>query len=546
MTENIQLLIPMSGIGKRFLDQGYTTPKPLIEVDGFPMIQHVLNLFPHTNDVTFICNEEHIRDTNMQQILKSIKEDCKIISISRDGLQGPVDAISRVFDSIDDDKEIIISYCDYGSLWDYKSFLTDVRKKGSDGSIVCYTGFHPHMLGSDNYAFVLTERGVVKKVQEKKPFTNNKMNELASNGTYYFKSGKIVKKYFIELLKTEEKINNEYYVSLVYNKMISDGLKVTTFLIEKMLQWGTPYDLEIYNSWSSYFSNIIRPQEKVKNPPNTTLILPMAGRGSRFSEEGYKLPKPLLTVNNNPMILEAINCLPYSEKQIFICLKDHIELYKIDEKLKSFYKNCEVISIDEVTQGQACTCEIGIDNTKIDLDNPILISACDNGVYYDSKKYQELLDDDTIDVIVWSFRNNQTSKINPNAYAWLDVDENDLIKNVSCKKFIYDDPLKTHAIIGTMFFRKGKYFIEGLNKNYSQNIRTNGEFYVDDVLNQNIKSGLKVKVFEVINYICWGTPDDLKTFNYWQEFFNKCSWHKYKITNNIIINQNEKGFSDRC
>jgi len=101
------------------------------------------------------------------------------------------------------------------------------------------------------------------------------------------------------------------------------------------------------------------------------------------------------------------------------------------------------------------------------------------------------------------------------------LDDNNNLKYVSCKKFIYDDPLKTHAIIGTMFFRKAKYFIDGLQKNYELNIRTNNEFYVDDVLNQNIKMGLNIKVFEVDNYICWGTPDDYKTYNYWKEFFDK-------------------------
>jgi bifunctional N-acetylglucosamine-1-phosphate-uridyltransferase/glucosamine-1-phosphate-acetyltransferase GlmU-like protein len=136
-------------------------------------------------------------------------------------------------------------------------------------------------------------------------------------------------------------------------------------------------------------------------------------------------------------------------------------------------------------------------------------------------------------VSIWSFRNNQTSKVNPNMYAWLKVNENDDIEHVSCKKFIYDDPLKTHAIIGTMFFRKAKYFLDGLKKNYNENIRTNNEFYVDDVLNQNIKDGLKVKVFEVENYICWGTPDDYKTYIYWRDFFNKCDWHSYKIENDI-------------
>ena len=78
-----------------------------------------------------------------------------------------------------------------------------------------------------------------------------------------------------------------------------------------------------------------------------------------------------------------------------------------------------------------------------------------------------------------------------------------------------------------MFFRKARYFIDGLIQNTIKNIRTNNEFYVDDVLNQNIESGLNVKVFEVENYICWGTPDDYKTYQYWSEFFNDCTWHPY-------------------
>ena len=92
---------------------------------------------------------------------------------------------------------------------------------------------------------------------------------------------------------------------------------------------------------------------------------------------------------------------------------------------------------------------------------------------------------------------------------------------ITSENIIYDDPLKTHAIVGTMFFRKAKYFIDGLLKNKEHNIRTNNEFYVDDVINQNILLGLNVKVFEVEDYICWGTPEDLKTYNYWNEHFKK-------------------------
>ena len=517
----IQLVIPMSGIGKRFIDAGYDVPKPLIEVDGMPIIEHVVNLFDRPDDVIFICNEVHLRDTNMTEILKRISPNCKIYPVPNENRRGPVDAIAQVFDKLDDDREIIVSYCDYGTEWDYEKFLKDTRAAGSDGAIPCYTGFHPHMLGGDNYAFVKVDGKVAIDIQEKKPFTENKMSELASNGTYYFKSGKIVKKYFKELIDKDINLNGEYYVSLVYKLLIEDDLLVTTFEIEKMLQWGTPYDLEIYKGWSDYFTNLKIEQDVAINPHGTTLVLPMAGKGSRFTKEGYGLPKPLLDVNGKKMIIQAVDCLPKSENNVFICLEEHIKNFGIGEVLKHEYPKTKIVTIGKTTEGQACTCELGMFETKMDLDKPIMISACDNGVHYDTKKYNELVSDETIDVIVWTFRNNQTSKVNPDAYAWLDVDAEDNVNHVSCKKFIYDDPLTTHAIIGTMFFRKGSYFTDYLQLNYQDDRRVNGEFYVDDVINRCVDAELNVKVFEVNNYICWGTPNDYKTYNYWLEFFKK-------------------------
>ena len=519
MSRKIQLIIPMSGIGKRFVEAGYKDPKPLIEVDGHPIIKHVLDIFPGIEDVTFICNEKHTQETNIVSILKSLCPKCKITVVSNENRKGPVDAVYQIKDSIKDNAEVIVSYCDYGTIWNFEEFLKFVR--GYDGAIPCYKGFHPHMLGGDNYAFCKETNNILEEIKEKEPFTDNKMNEYASNGTYYFKSGFILKKYFKELMDLDLNLKGEYYVSMVYNLLVRDGLKVGIFEIEKMLQWGTPYDLEIYKGWSNYFKNIKQGQKIVPNPPNTTMIMPMAGRGDRFKQQGYDKPKPLIEVDGIPMVIRAAQCLPSCEYHTFAVLEEHFKDIDHGMFLAEYYNGCNIVPIKEVTRGQACTCEIALKLSKQDLENPIMITACDNGAYYDADKYKTLVDDQDIDIIVWSFRNNQTSKVNPNMYAWLDVDENGNIHHVSCKKFIYDDPLKTHAIIGTMFFRKAKYFIEGLQQNYEQNITTNGEFYVDDVLNQNIKKGLNVKVFEVKNYICWGTPDDYKTYNYWREHFAK-------------------------
>ena len=509
----------MSGIGKRFQDAGYCDPKPLIKVDGVPIIYHVIDLFPGETNFHFICNDEHLLDTDMRKTLLDKVPSAKIHKVSIHNRKGPVDAVLQIQNSISDSDECIVSYCDYGTVWDYSKFLEEMRTLGADGGIPSYIGFHPHMLGSDNYAFMKHHDKWVTDIQEKQPFTDNKMNEYASNGTYYFRNGSIMKHYFQNLVDMKMDLKGEYYVSLVYKLMCQDKLNIRIFEIQKMLQWGTPKDLEEYMTWSDYFRKrktnpLILP--KTKN--TITTILPMAGAGSRFQMVGYDQPKPLLPVHERPMFIEAVDCLPKSENIVFVCQKSHLNLYPITEMVKSTW-NGSTIDIDYITEGQACTCEIAIKQANISLGNPILISACDNGVYYDVDKYNNLVKNPEIDVIVWAFTNNPTGKLYPNMYAWLDVDKEGRIHEVSIKKPFVNKP-NTHAIIGTMFFRTAGLFMEGLQDIYKDNIRTNNEFYVDNVLQPLIKKGYRVQVFEVDYYLCWGTPNDYKTYLYWDEHFN--------------------------
>lgn len=515
--KNYQLVIPMSGYGQRFVNAGYKIPKPLIEVDGLPIIQHVVNLFPKIEDIIFICNQNHLEKTDMREILKQKFPNAKILSSGYEKTKGPVDTVLKVIEHLSDEKKILISYCDYSSVWSFDKFVKELEENDPDGCIVGYTGFHPHMLGNDNYAFVKLENNLVVQVKEKEPFTKNKMDEFASNGTYYFKNKKIVENYFNFLVNNGPNINGEYYVSLVYNKMVNDSLKVTTFTIDKMLQWGTPYDLEIYKKWSSYFESKLNSTNSIA-VENTTTILPMAGHGNRFKVEGFDTPKPMLEINSKPMFLEAVLSLPLTEKVVFVTLDEHEKNWQLHKNIGNNLNSYQVVSINAVTEGQAVTCQIAIEKSGILPSDSIFISACDNGVRYDKDRFLQLVNDKNVDVIVWSFRNNPTVNANPNMYSWLEV-ENDKILKEHTKNCVFNEPLLNHAIIGTMFFRKSAYFTEALNYNIKNNIRTNNEFYVDDVINYLIDMNLNVKVFEVDDYICWGTPNDYRTYKYWEEFF---------------------------
>jgi NDP-sugar pyrophosphorylase family protein len=516
----MHIIIPMSGIGKRFVDAGYTVPKPLIVVEGKPIIQHVVELFrskknPNINiRYTFICNDLHLKTTNMREVLLSIVPDAQIVEVPVVSLRkGPVDAVLQHPSILCNMEPTIVSYCDYGTQWDFDGFLEKNNETDADGAIACYTGFHPHMLGSDNYAFCRTTGdNYLVEIKEKEPFTNNRTSEYASNGTYYFRNGTIVQQYFQQLVDENLHVNGEFYVSLVYNLMCRDGLKTLVYEIQKMLQWGTPKDLEEYLVWSNYFLH--RTTASKQPPNNTVLILPMAGAGSRFFHEGYKTPKPLLEIEGKPMVVQAVSCLPPTCRKIFICQESHVKKYGIDAVLKKEFPESEFLQIDYVTEGQACTCELACKN--IDMNNPVMISACDNGAYYNTDSYQRLVDDPDVDIIVWSFSNNPTSRLYPHMYAWLDVDSEGSIRQVSIKKPLVG---AKHAIVGTMLFKKGAYFLEGLDEIYRTNSKTNGEFYVDNVLEPLIRKGYRCKIFNVDNYLCWGTPNDYKTYCYWAEYF---------------------------
>jgi len=214
-------------------------------------------------------------------------------------------------------------------------------------------------------------------------------------------------------------------------------------------------------------------------------------------------------------------------------LKEHLDNYPLEEALKKEYPSCDIVSISEVTQGQAITCSLGLKN--VNEENSLLIAATDNGMIYDQDKYLALLNDAGVDAIVFTFRQHPSSKINPEMYGWVDVEANNSVRAVSVKKAISEDPFNDHAIVGTFYFRTVGFYNQALKRLLEKNIRVNGEFYVDSLVNELLEMDLKVKCFEVDDYICWGTPDDYETFVYWQSFFHKVSWHPYSLTKDPTV-----------
>lgn len=246
----MKIIIPMAGTGNRFVQKGYNLPKPLIKIGDKKIIEYVLDCFSASDDYVFICNEEHVKNTDIKKVLLSLRPNSTIITIPQHKL-GPVHSLKFSYEFIKDNEEIIVSYCDNPFIWDYEDFLKHVKNNKLDGCIITHSGFHPHSLNSTKMAFLKVKENLLVEIKEKECYTDNHLKEHASTGAYYFKNGKILKKYCNELIKKNINYNGEFYVTLVYNLLVKDSLKVGFYDTPFVTVFGTPEEVESFNAWKT-------------------------------------------------------------------------------------------------------------------------------------------------------------------------------------------------------------------------------------------------------------------------------------------------------
>lgn len=257
------------------------------------------------------------------------------------------------------------------------------------------------------------------------------------------------------------------------------------------------------------------------------IIIPMAGAGQRFADAGYKIHKPAIpTIDRRsgrrlPMVVCATMDLPGVEScginVTYIDRTFHKE-DGVETEIRRYYPKASFITVDKLTEGQACTCLLAKD--KIDNEEELLIAGCDNGMVFDRESFQKLTG--KCDVIVFTYRHNQAVLEKPDAYGWVKVDTNNKITGLSIKKAVSDTPMEDHAIVATFWFRHGRDFVKAAEKMIIENDRVNQEFYVDEVIKHAMELGMDARVFEIERYLGWGTPKDyeeyMNTIKYWKEF----------------------------
>jgi beta-phosphoglucomutase-like phosphatase (HAD superfamily)/dTDP-glucose pyrophosphorylase len=236
-SKTMNVLIPMAGRGSRFATQGYTFPKPLIDVKGKPMIQVVTENLNIKANYTFIVQKEHYEKYSLQHLLNLIAPNCNIVQV--DGItEGAACTTLLAKEFIDNDEPLLMANSDQFVEWDSNETLYAFSNGNCDGGIITFPATHPKW----SYA-KLGEDGYVSEVAEKKP-----ISEHATVGIYWWSKGSDYVKYAEQMIEKDIRVNNEYYVCPVFNEAIEDGKKVRIKEIEKEGMWGigTPEDLNYF------------------------------------------------------------------------------------------------------------------------------------------------------------------------------------------------------------------------------------------------------------------------------------------------------------
>lgn len=230
------------------------------------------------------------------------------------------------------------------------------------------------------------------------------------------------------------------------------------------------------------------------------ILIPMAGAGSRFAEVGYTFPKPLIQVNDKPMIQLVVENIGMEANFIFVVQQEHREKYNLDTLLNLIAPNCKIVEVDHITEGAACTALLAKEH--IDNDAPLFFANSDQFVEWNPTEFMYEMQERQSDGGIVTFKATHPkwsfAKLDPNTQWVTEVAE----KN----------PISDNATIGFYYWREGKDFVKYAEQMIEKDKRVNNEFYVCPVFNEAIEDGYKITTYEAKKMWGLGTPEDLEYY----------------------------------
>ena len=230
------------------------------------------------------------------------------------------------------------------------------------------------------------------------------------------------------------------------------------------------------------------------------IVVPMAGRGSRFVKAGYEMPKPLIDIYGHPMIEYVTKdiCPTCEHRFIYICQQEHLEKFGLAKELERMSPGCVVLTVDHVTEGAACT--VLLAEKYIDNDDALMMANSDQ--YVDTNINEYLAAMGKHDGLIMTMPSDDPK------WSYIKYDENGFVSVVREKEVI-----SNQATVGIYNYQHGRDFVKYAHQMIEKNIRVNNEFYVAPVYNEMIEAGMKIVFCNVGEKMYGlGIPEDLKIF----------------------------------
>jgi len=230
---DLQIVIPMAGEGKSFIDAGYKFPKFLVDIAGKPMIQWVTENINAEAKYIFILNEADYNSYNLKHMLPLLVGNCEIVTINEKTEGAPL-TVLKAENLINNNKPLAIINADQYLEWNSNEFFYAMAADECDGGMVTFESTHPM------YSFVNIDKdGFISECAEKKP-----ISRFATAGIYYFRRGSDFVNSAKSMINKKITTHGQYFICPVYNELIAKGMKIRKYDVQKFWSFAVPEELD--------------------------------------------------------------------------------------------------------------------------------------------------------------------------------------------------------------------------------------------------------------------------------------------------------------
>ena len=483
----MKVIIPIVESTEYFPESEYFFSKPLVEVDEKPMILRVAENYERQIDIEefiFIAPKEIVAKYSLEKLISINLESSTRVIIKEGETNGGLCSALLAIDYLEENSEVIVANMDELIENEMGKLVYNYRRVSADIGIGIYKSNHPRWC----YAQIDREMNV-RELAEKKVISKD-----AVAGMYYFRSKDILVENAKKAIMNGDKVNGSFYMSAAINQAILNNQKVIAHRLKK----GNYHSLYSPEGIKKYELTNQKRQEEYTN-----LLIPAAGKGSRFAKDGWRKPKPFIKIDNKTMLENVLENIDLVNSRRYIVIQKEFG-NEYQEELRRLRTICsKIIEIDGQTKGTAST--IVKAREYIDNDNGLLIANSDQIVDFDCNKMIEDAKCRGLDGSILVFREKEGN--NKWSYAKLGI--NKMVIEVAEKRAISE-----LATVGIYYFRKGSYFIDSYISMVEAQDMTNEEYYTCPLYNYMIKRGLNIGIYEIkeeeMNGI--GTPNDLRKY----------------------------------